>query len=45
METALYIIIGTMALFIIIGIPGLIWGIYDNKRREKQQEIQNSATA
>ena len=45
METALYIIIGTMGLFTLIGIPGIIWGIYDNKRRERQEQEGASTTA
>ena len=45
METALYIIIGTMSLFTLIGIPGIIWGIRDNKRRERQEQEGASTTA
>jgi hypothetical protein len=44
METALYIIIGTMSLLTLIGIPGIIWGIRDNKRRERQEQEGASTT-
>jgi hypothetical protein len=44
METAIYIVIGTMSIFTIIGIPAIIWGIYDNKRRERQEQ-ENSTGA
>ena len=37
METAIYITIGTMIFFTVVSIPFIIYGIYDNKRREKMQ--------
>jgi len=43
MEMALYIIIGTMSLCILVGIPGIIWGIHDNKRRERQEQEEASS--
>jgi len=32
-------------LLFIVGIPGLIWGIYDNKRREREEQEQEEAIA
>jgi hypothetical protein len=38
METAIYIVIGNMGFFTLIGIPGIIWLVHDNKRREQESE-------
>jgi hypothetical protein len=38
METAIYIVIGTMGFFTLIGIPAIIWGLYDNKKQERQEQ-------
>jgi len=45
MEFAAYISIIVGSVSILVGIPIIIWGIYDNKRREReeQEEIAPSA--
>jgi len=32
-------------LLMIVGIPGLIWGIYDNKRREREEQEEEEAAS
>jgi len=32
-------------LLMIVSIPGLIWGIYDNKRREREEQEEEEAAA
>jgi len=34
-----------LILLIIVGIPGLIWGIRDNKRREREEQEEEEAAA
>nr|AGS52572.1 hypothetical protein [uncultured bacterium contig00023] len=45
METAIYIVIGTMSFLSILGIPCIIYGIYDNKRREREEQAATHPTA
>jgi hypothetical protein len=45
METALHIVIGTMSVCILVGIPCIIWLIKDNKRREQQEQETARPTA
>jgi len=45
MEFAVYISIGVGCISILISIPGIIWGIYDNKRRERQEQEEAPPSA
>jgi hypothetical protein len=45
MEFAAYVAIGVGCLSILVGIPGIIWGLYDNKRREQQEQETASHSA
>jgi len=39
------ILYSPLILLIIAGIPGLIWGIRDDKRREREAQEQEEASA
>jgi len=42
MEFVVYVSMGIAAFAIIIGIPAIIWGIHDNKRREREEQEEAS---
>jgi hypothetical protein len=45
MEFVVYVSIGVFCLSAIVGIPGIIWGIRENKRREQQEQEEASQPA
>jgi len=45
MEFVVYVSIGVTSLAIIIGIPAIIWGIRDNKRREREEQEEANRLA
>jgi len=45
MEFAAYVAIGVGCLSILVGIPGIIWGIHDNKRIEREKQEAAAASA
>ncbi len=45
MEFAAYISIIVGGVSILVGIPIIIYGIYDNKRRERQEQEESPPSA
>jgi hypothetical protein len=45
METAIYIVIWTMSILSALGIPCIIYLVWDNKRREQQDKAPPTAMA
>jgi hypothetical protein len=45
MEFVAYVSIGVFCFAVIVGIPGIIWLIKDNKRREQQEQEAASRSA
>jgi len=45
MEFVVYVSVGVAIIAFLIGVPALIWGMYDNKRREREQQEEAAASA
>jgi len=45
MEFVVYVSIGVTSFAILFGIPAIIWGIYDNKRREREEQEETAQSA
>jgi len=45
MEFAAYVSIIVGSVSIIVGIPIILWGIHDNKRREREEQEEASKLA
>jgi len=45
MEFVVYVSIGVTTIAFLVGIPAIIWGIRDNKRREREEQGEASQLA
>jgi len=45
MEFVVYVSIGVTSIAFLVGIPAIIWGIYDNKRREREEQEEVAPSA